>query len=70
MNCIDGGTILKEVLECMIHWPGLSEMNIKNIIHMAANHEKTLNTGSKVIYHLESFAAHVMEELLKDKSGN
>lgn len=36
VNCIDGSTILKELLEYMIQWPGLQEDTIKNIIHHAA----------------------------------
>lgn len=34
------------------------------MIHLAAEHEKSLNCGSKTIYHLESFAAHIMEVIL------
>lgn len=61
VNYIDGSTILKELLEHMMQWSGLQEDIVLNIIHQAAEHEKTLNSGSKTIYHLESFAAHVME---------
>lgn len=38
VNCIDGSTILKELLECMMHWTGLQEEVVKNIIHHAAEH--------------------------------
>jgi replication factor C subunit 3/5 len=70
VNCIDGSTILKELLEQMMQWSGLQEDIIHQIIHHAAEHEKTLNSGSKSIYHLEAFAAHVMEELIESKSRN
>jgi hypothetical protein len=52
VNCIDGPTILKEMTENMMKWKGISEEGIKEMIHLAAEHEKTLNCGSKVIYHL------------------
>ena len=70
VNCIDGSTILKELLDHMMQWSGLQEDIIFHIIHQAAEHEKTLNSGSKPIYHLEAFAAHVMEELIESKSRN
>jgi hypothetical protein len=40
----------------------------KEIIHQAAEHEKTLLCGSKAIYHLESFAAHIMEQIMITKT--
>lgn len=36
VNCIDGSTILKELLEHMLQWNGLQEEIVKNIIHHAA----------------------------------
>ena len=68
VNCIDGSTILKELLEHMMQWSGLQEDIVLHIIHQAAEHEKTLNSGSKAIYHLESFAAHVMELIIESKT--
>lgn len=42
--------------------------HVKEIIHQASEHEKTLICGSKSIIHLESFAAQVMEQVVLGKS--
>lgn len=52
VNCIDGQTILRELLQGFIKMDGLKQESIKEIIHQAAEHEKTLMCGSKAIYHL------------------
>ena len=67
VNCIDGQTILKELLKCLLAEKWDRQESIKSIIHYAAEHERTLLCGSKAIYHLESFAAHVMEQVVLAK---
>jgi replication factor C subunit 3/5 len=69
VNCIDGQTILRELLQNFIKMEGMKQESIKEIIHQAAEHEKTLMCGSKAIYHLESFAAHAMEQIIIAKNN-
>lgn len=52
VNCIDGQTILKELLNAILREPGQRQEAVKQIIHHAAEHERTLMCGSKAIYHL------------------
>ena len=68
VNCIDGQTILKELLKSMLKEDLFRQESVKEIIHQAAEHERTLLCGSKAIYHLESFAAHIMEQIVVCKN--
>lgn len=52
VNCIDGQTILKDLLQYIISGEELKQDTIKEVVHQAAEHEKTLLCGSKAIYHL------------------
>lgn len=69
VNCIEGQTILKQLLFNFVKMEGLRQEAVKEIIHQAAQHEKTLMCGSKAIYHLESFAAHAMEQIIISKNS-
>lgn len=68
VNCIDGQTILKELLNCLLKSDIERQESVKEIVHQAAEHERTLMCGSKAIYHLEAFAAHAMEQMMIAKS--
>lgn len=73
VNCFEGSMVLKELTEAILNLPTsvvghLSEEAIMEIIHSAAEHEKTLLCGSKAIYHLESYAVNVMEIWLRNKN--
>lgn len=68
VNCIDGQVIIKELLKCLLKVEGQRQEIVKEIVHQAAEHERTLLCGSKAIYHLESLAAHVMEQVVISKS--
>jgi len=68
VNCIDGQTILKELLLNFIKMEGIKQESLAEIIHQAAEHEKTLMCGSKAIFHLESFAVHAMEQVILSKN--
>lgn len=48
----------------------LDDLTLMKIIHEAAEHEVVMNEGSKLVYHLEAFAAHCMLAIqeYRDKS--
>ena len=52
VNCIEGQTIIKELMKEVIGSHELRQENINEIVHHAAEHERTLLCGSKAIYHL------------------
>jgi replication factor C subunit 3/5 len=52
VSCVEGQTILRELMRCLLKEEGLRQEAIKQVIHQAAEHERTLLCGSKAIFHL------------------
>lgn len=50
-NCVEGPEILRQ-LTMEILKRGLREESVKEVIHIAAEHERTIMCGSKTLIHL------------------
>ena len=52
VNCVEGRTVISEMLDNIINRKELPEKFQLEVLHQAAEHERTLVNGSKTIMHL------------------
>ena len=67
INCIEEGLILKAIIEELVADKEVTEKALFEIVHRAAETEKTMCQGDKPIYHLLAFAARCMAILQQSK---
>ena len=67
VNCVEGRTVVREMVEEVVRRRELPEQGVMEVVHQGAEHEKSIINGNKTVLHLESFGAHLMEQVALSK---